>query len=581
MKHIHPNNAKTTKMKNSTYPSSAIAFSAKAETNQPINQSTISGNLVDLFQRRIYPAEITVADGVIVSVKETATAAEQYILPGFIDAHIHIESSMLVPTAFAQIAVVHGTVATVSDPHEIANVNGREGVQYMIDNSKLSPFKFFFGAPSCVPATNFETAGYTLDALAVEDLLQSPDIWYLSEMMNYPGVLHHDPGVMAKIAAAKRIGKPVDGHAPGLRGDTASAYAAAGITTDHECFTLDEALDKIKAGMHILIREGSAAKNYEALAELLRLHPDKVMFCSDDKHPDDLILHHINGLVKRSLQKGYDLFDVLRAACLHPVTHYKLPVGLLRKNDAADFIVVNNLVDFDVLKTYIDGELVAENGKTLLPAVTVKPINNFNAAKKKEEEFRIKAKSANPVIRVIEAIEGQLITKMLELPAKVVDGFTVSNPERDVLKIAVVNRYEKDAPVAIAFIKNFGLAHGAIASTVAHDCHNIIAVGVDDVSICAAVNTLIDSKGGLAAARHKDDVIYMPLPVAGLMSLKNGYEAASEYTGLNARAKELGTPLHAPFMTLSFMALLVIPSLKLSDKGLFDGEKFAFTSVEV
>jgi len=540
----------------------------------------ISGNLIDLFQKRIYPAEIIVSNGVITSVKETADASDQYILPGFIDAHIHIESSMLVPTAFAQIAVIHGTVATVSDPHEIANVNGREGVQYMIDNSKLSSFKFFFGAPSCVPATGFETAGYTLDAKAVEELLHSPDIWYLSEMMNYPGVLHNDPEVMAKIAAAKRIGKPVDGHAPGLRGDTAARYAAAGITTDHECFTLDEALDKIKESMHILIREGSAAKNYEALSELLRLHPDKVMFCSDDKHPDELVLHHINDLVKRSLAKGYGLFDVLRAACVHPVLHYGLPVGLLRENDPADFIVVNNLEDFDVLQTYIDGQLVAEQGETLLPDITVKPINNFHAAKKDVEEFKITAKSDAPIIRVIEAIEGQLITNMLQLPAKVSDGCIVSDTERDILKIAVINRYEKDAPVAVAFIKNFGLTHGALASTVAHDCHNIISVGADDASVCAAVNALIDCKGGLAVARRSDDVTVMPLPVAGLMSLENGYEAAATYTKLSTIAKELGTAMHAPFMTLSFMALLVIPSLKLSDKGLFDGAKFEFTSVE-
>ena len=546
-----------------------------------MNSFTITGQLIDLFQRRIYPAEIVVLDGVIASVKETDTAPEQYILPGFIDAHIHIESSMLVPTAFAQMAVVHGTVATVSDPHEIANVCGKEGVAYMTGNSRLSPFKFFFGAPSCVPATGFETAGATLDATAVEELLQSPDIWYLSEMMNYPGVLHNDAEVMAKIAAAKRAGKPIDGHAPGLRGNDAATYAAAGITTDHECFTLDEALDKVNNGMHILIREGSAAKNYEALAELLRLHPDKVMFCSDDKHPDELALHHINGLVKRSLAKGYDLYDVLRAACVNPVLHYKLPVGLLRVNDPADLIVVNNLRDMDVLQTFINGQLVAAHGKTLLPDVIAAPINNFEAGQKEVGAFKFPAHSPAPVIRVIEAIEGQLVTNALLLPAKVEDGHIVSDTARDVLKIAVINRYEKDAPVAIGFIKNFGLRHGALASTVAHDCHNIIAVGVDDASLCAAVNALIACKGGISVARDKDDVAFMPLPIAGLMSPDNGHKVAAAYTQLNKMASGLGTALHAPFMTLSFMALLVIPSLKLSDKGLFDGGKFEFTSVEV
>jgi len=560
--------------------------------NDPNPQSaipnSIKGNIVDLFNRRIFPGEINVTNGIITAITETESAPGHFILPGFIDAHIHIESSMLTPAAFARMAVVHGTVATVSDPHEIANVNGMEGVQYMIGNSKLSPFKFFFGAPSCVPATNFETAGATLNSKAVGQLLQNPDIWYLSEMMNYPGVLHHDPEVMAKIAAALRMGKPVDGHAPGLRGADALAYATAGqtnghigITTDHECFTLDEALDKIKAGMHILIREGSAAKNYDALAELLKLHPERIMFCSDDKHPDALVLGHINELVKRSVARGYDLYSILRAACVNPVLHYNLPVGMLRVNDPADFIVVNNLNDFDILQTYINGNLVAERGETLLPVINASLINNFNTRKKEVTEFQIKTKISNPNIRVIEAIEGQLVTNQLQLPAKVENGCLVSDTSRDILKIAVVNRYQDDANVALAFIKNFGLTHGAIASTVGHDCHNIIAVGVDDESICAAVNKLIAFKGGIAVAKNKDDVAGMPLPIAGLMSPDDGHTVAAAYTKLDIMAKELGTPLRAPFMTLSFMALLVIPSLKLSDKGLFDGSKFEFTTVEV
>jgi adenine deaminase len=542
---------------------------------------TISGKLIDLFQRRIYPATVEISNGIIQSITETDAADDQYILPGFVDAHIHIESSMLVPTAFAPMAVVHGTVATVSDPHEIANVCGMEGVRYMIDNSKQSPFKFFFGAPSCVPATTFETAGATLDAQTVEQLLQQPDIWYLSEMMNYPGVLYNDPEVMAKIAAAKRAGKPVDGHAPGLRGVTAATYAAAGISTDHECFTIDEALDKINGGMHILIREGSAAKNYEALCELLRLHPDKVMFCSDDKHPDELLLHHINMLVKRSLKKGYDLYDVLRAASVNPVMHYGLPVGLLRQNDPADLIVVNNLDDFDILQTYIAGRMVAKHGEALILDIAVPAINNFKAQKRTVAEFSVKTNRTPPVIRVIEAIEGQLVTNELQLPARMQNGCIVSDTERDVLKMAVVNRYEEHAPVAISFIKNIGLKQGAIASTVAHDCHNIIAVGVDDISLCAAINSLVDCKGGISVANGEHDVIFMPLPVAGLMSTDNGHSVATAYMRLDKAAKELGTPLHAPFMTLSFMALLVIPSLKLSDKGLFDGNKFEFTNLEM
>jgi adenine deaminase len=542
---------------------------------------TIAGQLIDLFGRRIYPAEITFSEGVITSVNEVTEAPNSYLLPGFIDAHIHVESSMLVPTEFARLAAVHGTVATVSDPHEIANVCGQEGVQYMIDNSKLTPFKIFFGAPSCVPATGFETAGATLDAAAVTTLLANPDIWYLTEMMNYPGVLYNDPEVMAKIAAAKKAGKPIDGHAPGLRGADAATYAGAGITTDHECFTLDEALDKIKAGMHILIREGSAAKNFEALAPLMESHPEKVMFCSDDKHPDELVLHHINSLVRRALAKGYDLFDVLRAACVHPVLHYKLPVGMLRVGDAADFIVVDNITGLNVQQTWIDGQLVAENGKTLLPRVRTSVINNFTAGRKQISDFVVKADEDTTNIRVIEAIEGQLITNELHLPATIVDGCIVSNTETDVLKMTVVNRYQPDAPVAIAFIKNIGLKHGALASTVAHDCHNIIAVGVDDASLCAAVNALIDCKGGISVVKNETDVSCMPLPIAGLMSDKDGYEVAETYTLIDKQAKELGTPLQAPFMTLSFMALLVIPALKLSDKGLFNGRKFEFTPLQI
>jgi adenine deaminase len=541
---------------------------------------TISGNVVDLFNRLTFPGEITVSDGRITAIKETESAPDHYIMPGFVDAHIHIESSMLVPTAFAQMAVVHGTVATVSDPHEIANVCGLDGVQFMIDNSKKTPFNFFFGAPSCVPATNFETAGATLNAKAVGKLLLDPDICYLSEMMNYPGVLHKDAEVMAKLAAAKYADKPIDGHAPGMRGADVITYAGAGISTDHECFTLEEALDKVTQGMHILIREGSAAKNYEALSDLLRTHPHFVMFCSDDKHPDELELHHINMLVKRSLQKGYDLYDVLHAATLNPALHYRLPIGLLRENDAADFIVVNNLTDFDIMQTYIDGRLVAQNGQSLLPVVHVKPINNFEAEARSEDEFRIKANSTSPVIKVIEAIEGQLITHALQLPAKVENGFLVSDVERDILKLAVINRYEAKAPIATVFIKNFGLKRGALASTVAHDCHNIIVVGADDASICAAVNALVACQGGIAVAKNKDEVETLPLPVAGLMALDNGYDVAAAYKRMNAIVSELGSPLNAPFMTLSFMALLVIPSLKLSDKGLFDGSKFEFTSLQ-
>lgn len=538
--------------------------------------TSIKANLIDIFQRKTYPVCITVQNGRIKTIEEITDWQEVYILPGFVDAHVHIESSMLVPTEFARIASVHGTVATVSDPHEIANVCGMEGVQFMIDNAKKTPFKIFFGAPSCVPATNFETAGATLDAVNVKKLLASNDIWYLSEMMNFPGVINDDPEVMAKIEAAKMMNKPIDGHAPNVRNTSIKKYAAAGINTDHESTTLEEALEKISLGIRCLIREGSAAKNFEALIEILKYHPEMVMFCSDDKHPDELVLHHINHHVKRALAKGYDLYDVLRAACINPVLHYQIPVGLLRIDDTADFILINNPNDFDILCTYINGEEVAKGGETLLPSVPISLINNFNCLPFEPSNFRVLHKSYQTEIPVIVALEGQLITKKeMHLP-KLDAGTIISDVERDILKIVVINRYYPQTQPAIAFIKNFGLKKGAIASTVAHDCHNIIAVGVDDESICAAINSLIETKGGITVVESPQVVINMRLPIAGLMSNQDGHTLAKEYATLDSAAKKLGSNLKAPFMTLSFMALLVIPEIKLSDKGLFDGNKFEF-----
>lgn len=541
---------------------------------------TLAGQLADLHQRRIFPAKISVEAGIIVRIEEVIEAPAHYIIPGFVDAHVHIESSMLVPTEFARLAVAHGTVATVSDPHEIANVCGAEGVRFMIENAKQALLKIFFGAPSCVPATSFETAGATLDAAAIDDMLGWPDIHYLAEMMNWPGVLHGDEEVHQKLKAARRHGKPIDGHAPGLRGEDSARYAAAGPSTDHECTTLDEALDKIAAGIKIWIREGSAARNFDALHPLLRTHPANVAFCSDDKHPDELVIGHINTLAARAVALGYDVFDVLRAACVNAVEHYRLPVGLLREGDAADFIVVEDLQHFRVLQTCIGGVKVTEAGASLLPRTAVGPINHFRAAPRALEDFAVKATQDNPRIRVIEALDGQLLTRERQVDATVRDRQIVSDLENDVLKIAVINRYESRAPVAVGFIHGFGIKTGAIASTVAHDCHNIIAVGVDDGRICAAVNALIEVKGGIAVAQNGEDIEVLPLPIAGIMSAADGHTVGERYAALDAAAKALGSPLRAPFMTLSFMALLVIPALKLSDRGLFDGAQFSFVPIE-
>lgn len=536
---------------------------------------TIKGNIVDIESKKIFFGEIKVENGLIKSVEKTGEAQKEFpfIMPGFVDAHVHIESSMLVPAEFAKLAVVHGTVATISDPHEIANVCGIEGVEFMIENGKTVPFKFHFGAPSCVPATVFETAGATLDAKAVDELLTKNEIHYLSEMMNFPGVLNGDEEVFAKINSAKRLDKPVDGHAPGLRGEDAKKYIEAGISTDHECFTKKEALDKLKYGMKILIREGSAAKNFEALIDLLNNYENEMMFCSDDKHPDSLVKGHINELCKRAVAKGIDVFKVLKAACINPIHHYKMNVGFLKEGDPADFIVVEDLKDFKVNATYIDGEQVAENQQTKIKTSLSPVINNFNCKKKNAGDFKVLTAEFHG--EIIEALDGQLITNKISIKPKEEDGFYVSDPEKDILKIAVINRYHQ-APVAKAFIKNFGLKKGAIASSVAHDSHNIIAVGVDDESISDAVNLVIENKGGVSVADHKNPSFnkILPLPVAGLMSNEDGYKVAEMYTAIDSAAKELGSQLTAPFMTLSFMALLVIPHLKLSDKGLFDGDKF-------
>lgn len=581
------------------------------------NEFSITAQLVDIYNKKIYPARVTIANQKITSiiaVEENEIDTSGFIMPGFIDSHVHIESSMLIPSEFARIAVLHGTVATVSDPHEIANVCGIEGVQFMIENGKQVPFKFNFGAPSCVPATIFETAGASLDSNQVAELLASDDIKYLSEMMNFPGVLHNDSEVMKKIAAAHRAGKPVDGHAPGLTGALAKQYIEAGISTDHECFTLEEALDKLSYGMKIIIREGSAAKNFEALAELIDDHPNSVMFCSDDKHPDSLVEGHINQLCARAIAKGLDLFNILKVACINPVQHYKLNVGTLRVGDPADFIVVEDLTHFKVTQTYINGQALlltklAENPtlilpnndsksqeknqekssfqqaatssaiKSLIPSVSATLINRFSCKPVTLEDLRVNI-SEYPqeagMIPVIEALDGQLITNRIMMKGLERNGEWISNPEEDCLKMVVVNRYHM-APVAKAFIKNFGFHTGAIASTVAHDSHNIVAVGATDEALVAAINAVIAAEGGVSCVNGSEQKV-LPLPVAGLMSTIDGFEVAEQYTAIDAMAKSLGSQLGAPFMTLSFMALLVIPHLKLSDKGLFDGDRFSFLS---
>lgn len=545
--------------------------------NQPPLCESLRANIVCLTERRIAAGTVEWADGIITRVAETGPEDPglTYLIPGFIDAHVHIESAMLVPSEFARLACRHGTVATVSDPHEIANVLGLEGVRFMLDNARRVPFRMFFGAPSCVPATPFETAGATLGLAELATLLREDGLLYLSEMMNFPGVLAGDPAVMDKIALARGMGLPVDGHAPGLKGDAARRYARAGISTDHECTSLEEARDKIAAGMHILIREGSAARDFDTLHPLISSHTDRVMLCSDDKHPDDLAAGHIDRLAARAVAAGHAPLDVLRCACLNPVLHYGLPVGLLRVGDPMDAAEVADLKDFRPLRTWVAGHLVAEAGRSLMARVPVTPINRFQARRISPADLEVPAGPDR--IRVIHALDGQLVTPEIRVEPRVAGSRIVPAPDGDVLYLLVLNRYQ-EAPPAVAFVRGFGLGSGAIASSVAHDSHNIVAVGADAGSLCRAVNALVDKRGGIAV----DDgsrVEVLPLPVAGLMSAGDGDEVAARYAAMTAQARALGSPLRSPFMTLSFMALLVIPELKLSDQGLFDGRSFRFTQL--
>jgi adenine deaminase len=544
-----------------------------------VSSGSVTANIVGVSERRIAAGRLTWEDGVITRIEAAGAQSPglPFLIPGFVDAHVHVESSLLVPSEFARLACRHGTVATVSDPHEIANVLGLDGVRFMLENARQVPFKMFFGAPSCVPATPFETAGAALGLEELGTLLRDEGLLYLSEMMNFPAVLARDPAVMDKIALARGLGRPVDGHAPGLMGMQARRYADAGISTDHECTSLEEARDKIAAGMHILIREGSAARDFEALHPLISSHPDQVMLCSDDKHPDDLAQGHIDRLAARAVAAGHDPMDVLRCACLNPVLHYRLPVGLLRPGDPMDAAEVMDLRDFRVLRTWVRGQLVAEGGRSLIERVPVRPVNRFRAGKISPADLAVPAGATR--LRVIDALDGELITREALLAPRVAGGRIVPEPARDVLWLLVLNRY-RQAPPAVAFVRGFGLRDGAIASSVAHDSHNIVAVGAEAETLCRAVNALVDCGGGIALAQA-EGVEVLPLPVAGLMSADDGDAVAARYAALSQQARDLGSPLRSPFMTLSFMALLVIPELKLSDRGLFDGRDFRFVGLTV
>ncbi len=525
----------------------------------------ISGNIVDVLSLRIYPGTLYIKNGKIENIEEDHRNYDHYIIPGFVDSHIHIESSMLTPSEFSRAVSVHGTVATLSDPHEIANVLGTDGVLYMIEDMEDIPFRIYFGAPSCVPATPLETSGAELGPKEVEDLLKRDDIVYLSEVMNFPGVISEAPDVIEKIQIARRYGKKIDGHAPGLRGKDLKKYISFGIDTDHECLEVDEAEEKLSLGMKIMIREGSASKDLDRFMELIDRYPDRCMICSDDLHPDDLLTGHINRLVSKCISEGIDLFKVLRCVTLNPIRHYGLDVGCLRKGDWADLIIIDDLKEFHIRETYIKGRLCAREGKSEIPVKKKRILNRFNIDEVSIEDLQIKARGER--VNVIGAKDQSLITERLIEKVKIKDGYCISDPERDILKICVVNRYRK-APLSIGFIKGFGLKRGAIASSVSHDSHNIICVGVRDEDMCNALNLIIKSKGGICAI-DRDSYEHLPLSIAGIISDMEIEEVSRRYKRCKDMAKKLGSSLKEPFMTLSFMALLVIPELKIGDRGLF------------
>ncbi len=528
------------------------------------------------------PSWVGIEHGRIASVEEASDVDSNsepllYMFPGLVDAHIHIESSMLSPSRFAEIAVKHGTVATVSDPHEIANVLGKEGIQYMLDEAASVPLKIYYTVPSCVPATDFEVSGAKINSNDVADILRNPHMVALGEMMNFPGVIFDDQEVHKKIMASSKIGKPVDGHAPGLTGKQLEKYVDSGISTDHEAVDIHEAREKIRLGMKILIREGSAAKNFDALRALITESNGQVMLCSDDLHPDDLLDGHIDKLIRRGLENGHSIFDLIRAASANPITHYKLNVGQLKIGDPADFILVDSVDNFKIVSTWIEGNPVYENGKTSFMVKSEITPNTFIKNHFDQSDFALLGEKGR--YRIIEAMDGSLLTNEVQMTLESMDGILQADISNDILKIAVVNRYFETKP-AIGWIKNFGISSGALASSVAHDSHNIIVVGCSDYEIAKAVNELITSKGGICVVSG-DDCYTLPLPVAGIMSNQKGEDVARAYEQLTKLAKDLGSKLNAPFMTLSFMALLVIPSLKIGDQGLFDVNEFKFVSAFV
>ena len=545
------------------------------------------GHILDVVRREVFDGEVMVENERIKQVKRCMLPdngkAWPYLMPGFIDSHVHIESSMMSPCEFAHVASSHGTIGVVADPHEIGNVLGVEGVDYMIQSGREATFNFCFAAPSCVPCCppDIETSGAVIDAAGVEELMARDDIGVLGEMMNFPGVLGNDPEVMRKIRAARKYGKPVDGHAPGLVDSDRERYALSGISTDHECINVDEGRACISAGMKVIIREGSAAKDFDNLCPLIGESPNMVMLCTDDCHPDDLVRGHINLLVRRALAKGYDLWNILMASSINAQRHYCLDWGMLQEGDVANFIVVDVLnPHFRVLQTVIKGIEVfdcnATFGSVRQHLIHIDDSheasfpNRFEANPIREEDISLDVSKLD-TLHVLCATDGSLYTghDAVKLSNNPFDGSRY--PWGEVQKIVVLNRYQPDAKPVVGLVRGFGLTHGAIAGSVAHDCHNIVAIGCNDEYLAKAINRVIEMKGGQVAIAD-DDMTDLALPIAGLMSPLGGHEVAYRCIMLSEMARRAGCTMRAPFITMAFLCLPVIPELKITDKHLWDSK---------
>ncbi len=535
----------------------------------------IKGNILNIYTDEIYPGEIEIEKGVIQSIREVSSFFNEIIVPGFIDSHIHIESSKLTPSRFAEIALKHGTTSVVADPHEIANVMGLEGIEYMLNDARNSPLKFNFAAPSCVPTTEYETAGATIDSNVIDDLLRKDEFVSLGEVMDYNGVIEGKEDLIAKIESAKKHKKPIDGHAPLVTGEDLQKYVKYGIDTDHECTSKREAAEKRRMGVKIMIREGSESHMLEEL-----LHSDADFIVSDDICAEDLIDGHIDKLLRKAVSLGMDAFEALKLVTINPAKHYNLNVGSITPGKQADLVFIDNLEDFNVKRVIVDGNTIYKKQKLLYRANPMPVKTTLKITPKTAEDFDVKAQDENhksATVNVINVEDNTIISSHDTAKLSIDRNTVIPSVFEDILKISVIERYGGNT-IANGFVHGFNIKNGAIASSVSHDSHNIIAVGTNSQYIAEATNKIIENKGGLVAMSNKE-MIDLPLPIAGLMSDKSANVVSKVSSSLNELVSSMGCTLSSPYTTLSFLALPVVPSIKITNKGLFDVDANKFIDV--